>query len=88
LKGDFEVVAQYAITSLPHPTTKSGSNNVEIAISSPNGFATCIRNNEAGPRGNGYGFYVDYADQRDTVFRHFPGKATAGRLAVRRTGKK
>jgi hypothetical protein len=88
LKGDFELLAQYAITSLPHPTTSLGSNNVEVALSGPNGFATCFRNNEAGAREDGYGFYVDYADQRNTVFRHFPTKATAGILAVRRTGKK
>ena len=86
--GDFEVVAQYATAKLPHPTTNIGSNNVEIAISSPDGFATCFRSNEAGSRGDGYGFYLDYADQRDSVFQHFPTTATAGQLAIRRTGNK
>ena len=87
LTGDFEVTSHYAISELPHPTTEFGSNNVEIAISGPDGFATCFRISEAGTRGDGHGFYVDYADQRNTIYRHFPTKATTGLLAMRRTGK-
>jgi len=87
LKDDFEITTQYKIASLPHPTAKSGSNNVEIAISGSDGFVSCFRNNEAGARGDGYGFYVDYSDQRGSLFRHFPTTATRGLLGLKRIGK-
>lgn len=87
LESDFQIVAQYAIHRLPRPRGKSGSNNVEIAVAGPDGFATVFRTADAAV-GDGNGYYVDYADQRETVYQHVPSTATTGQLSVQRVGTK
>jgi prepilin-type N-terminal cleavage/methylation domain-containing protein/prepilin-type processing-associated H-X9-DG protein len=85
LEGDFRVVAQYAITKLPHVKVGSNRNNVEIYLSSPNGFISVFRTAAAT---DGYGFHVHHPEalgQHDS-YQRVPTSANSGRLEVRRVG--
>lgn len=86
LAGDFVVSARYRLKSLPHPSTASGSNNVEIFLSGPDGFATVFRNNEAGAAGDGYGFYVRHTADGKVDYKHVSTKDRAGTLQILREG--
>ncbi len=89
LEGDFEVVADYHVSSLPTPHVPPGkdagaaSNNVELVISGPGGWATVNRRNTRS--GEVCGYYAEVAG-RASPSEGWPGKGKAGRLAIRRAG--
>jgi len=87
LEGDFEVTTDYRIKSLPHPKSAPGSNNVEVFVGGPEGFATLFRNNESGSAGDGYGFYHHDTKSDAHRFEHIPTTDSHGTLRVRREGR-
>ncbi len=87
LEGDFEVTADYRIKTLPHPKSAPGSNNIEIFVAGPDGFATLFRNNESGSAGDGYGFYHHNTLTDAKRFEHTPTADTFGTLRLRREGR-
>ncbi len=90
LEGDFEIVADFEIISLPRPaepppkgTVKDPTNNIEIFLYAPEVMVTVFRDHR--PSGEGWGFYARSPEGGSTL-RHFPATGKSGRLGVRRSG--
>lgn len=89
LEGDFEVVADYVVGVLPAPRVPAGkdvgaaSNNIELVISGPGGWATV--NRRSTHDGEVWGYYAEVGG-RASPSKGWPGEGKAGRLAVRRAG--
>ena len=89
LEGDFEIIAEYRIVNLPTPHVPPGkdlgaaSNNVELVVSGPGGWATVNRRNTG--TGEVWGYFAQIGN-RESRSKGSPGKGKAGCLAVRRQG--
>ncbi len=92
LEGDFQIIVQYRVNSLPRPSTPppqapEPSNNLEIAIAGKDLVATVFRNQRIG-LGEGIG-YFSKCPQGDSAVGHQPFKGgTSGQLGVRRVGQR
>ncbi|WP_165233839.1 protein kinase domain-containing protein [Aquisphaera insulae] len=92
LEGDFEIMADYQIESLPRATrdrsardAMSPSNNVEIGISGPDWMVTCFRaNTEAAGDNLGYYAKTPLGEARFTTIPLKRASTTRGRLGLRR----
>jgi prepilin-type N-terminal cleavage/methylation domain-containing protein len=90
LEGDFEIVTDFEIISLPQPaepppkaTVQDPTNNIEIFMHAPDVMVTVFRDNR--PSGEGWGFYA-HSPEGGSTLRHFPATGKSGRLGVRRAG--
>jgi prepilin-type N-terminal cleavage/methylation domain-containing protein len=90
LEGDFEIVADFEIITLPRPAepppkgeVKDPTNNIEIFLYAPDVMVTVFRDHR--PSGEGWGFYARSPEGGSTL-RHYPGTGKSGRLGVRRSG--
>ncbi len=85
LEGNFRITAEYAITKLPHVSSGSYRNNIEIYLSNPSGFVSVFRTAEAT---DGLGFHVHHPETlgKDDRYHRVKTSAKSGRLEVRRVG--
>ena len=90
LEGDFEIIADFEIISLPRPaeppakaTVKDPTNNVEIFLYAQDVMVTVFRDHR--PSGEGWGFFARSPEGGATL-RHFSATGKSGRLGVRRVG--
>lgn len=89
LEGDFEILADYRAADLPPPHVPPGkdagaaSNNIELVISNPGGWATVNRRNTRSGELWGYFAKVGELESPSPGQR---GGGKAGRLGIRRVG--